>query len=100
MLASAIAAGGRDPAEGRIDVAALARGGAVDHRQGHVSGVDPAARTVTLADGTQIAWDVVSFNIGSVASVPSGVEMAAGIRGRQAAERPGPTARPPGDATC
>lgn len=70
--ASGIAAGGRDPAEGRIDVAALTEG-RVDHRQARVVGVDLEARTVSTDDGTDVAWDVLSFNIGSVARVPEDV---------------------------
>lgn len=68
--ASGIAAGGRDPAEGRIDVAALVRHGPVHHRQGLVTDVDPASRTVTTDDGTRLEWDLASFNIGSVVDVP------------------------------
>ena len=68
--ASGIAAGGRDPGDGRIDVATLARVGLVEHRQGLVTSVDLAARTATSDDGTVVEWDLVSFNIGSVADVP------------------------------
>ena len=68
--ASGIAASGRDPRDGRIDVAALARSGPVEHRQGRVTAVDLAARTATTDDGALVEWDLVSFNIGSVADVP------------------------------
>jgi len=68
--AAAVAAGGHDPAEGRIDVAALTRDGSVDHLRCFVTHVDPAARTVTTDEGTLLEWDLVSFNIGSVAAVP------------------------------
>ena len=64
--ASSIAAGGRDPAAGRIDVAALAQRHGVDHREGIVADVDPQTRTATTDAGARLAWDVVSFNIGSV----------------------------------
>ncbi len=74
--ASAIAAGGRDPAAGRIDVTALARSGAVAHRPGLVTDVDPAARTVTTEDGSRLGWDLLSLNVGSVASVPPAVTVA------------------------
>lgn len=70
--ASGIAAGGRDPAEGRIDVAALARHHQVEHRQGLVTAVDPVRRTATADDGSRHEWDIVSFNIGSVSDVPPG----------------------------
>ncbi len=68
--ASAIAAGARDPAEGRIDVAALARKASVEHRACLVTDVDLTARTVTTSDGSRIAWDLVSLNIGSIAGGP------------------------------
>ena len=68
--ASGIAAGGRDPGDGRIDVAALALDGPVEHLQGLVTAVDLAARTATTDSGALIEWDLVSFNIGSVADVP------------------------------
>ena len=68
--ASGIAAGGRNPGDGRIDVAALARRGPLEHRQGIVTAVDLAARTATTDDGALIEWDLVSFNIGSVADLP------------------------------
>lgn len=65
--ASAIAASGRDPGSGRLDVAALARG-RVEHVVGVATAVDLAARTVLTDDpGATHHWDVVSFNIGSVA---------------------------------
>lgn len=70
--ASGIAASGRDPAEGRLDVAALARRNQVDHRQGLIVEVDPLARTATADDGARLGWDVVSFNIGSVAGLDPG----------------------------
>lgn len=68
--AAAIAAGGRSPGEGRIDVAAIAREHSLEHHSGLALAVDPAARTVTTQDGSRIDWDVVSFNIGSIAASP------------------------------
>lgn len=74
-VASAVAAGGRDRADGRIDVAALTRG-RLDHREGVVTEVDLTGRTVGTDDRRTVAWDVVSFNIGSVAGLPAGVPVA------------------------
>lgn len=100
--ASGIAAGDRDPAEGLIDVAALARRHRVDHRQGLVTDVDPLTRTATIDDGSRLGWDVVSFNIGSVVDVPPVARSAATVvevkplsglaRLRERLERP-PTGR-------
>ncbi len=70
--ASATAVSGRDHAEGRIDVAALTRG-RLDHLEALVSDFDLTARTVGTDRETTLAWDVVSFNIGSVATVPAGL---------------------------
>ncbi|MGA9748634.1 MAG: FAD-dependent oxidoreductase [Nocardioides sp.] len=80
-VASAVAAGGRDPAEGRIDVAALSRDKGVAHRLRRVIDVDPEARTLTADDGTELAWDVVSFNIGSVAAMPQAAEVSSEVVG-------------------
>ena len=99
-VASAVAAGGQDPAEGRIDVAALARD-RVDHQQCLVTEIDPERRIVTTDDERRLPYDVVSFNIGSVAALPDGVAVAdavvrikpladlAGLRARLARPRSG-----------
>lgn len=79
--ASGIAAGDRDPADGVIDVAALARRHRVDHRQGLVTDVDTLTRTATTDDGSRLAWDVVSFNIGSVADVGPAAGSGGGVVG-------------------
>lgn len=79
--ASGIAAGGRDPAEGQIDVAALVRHRQVDHRQGVVTAVDPFTRTAITDDGSYLEWDVVSFNIGSIAFVPPASTSAGAVVG-------------------
>lgn len=79
--ASGTAAGDRDPAEGLIDVAALARRHRLDHRQGLVTDVDPLARTATTDDGSRLAWDVVSFNIGSVTDVGPDTSSTGGVVG-------------------
>jgi NADH dehydrogenase FAD-containing subunit len=69
--ASSVAAGDRDPGEGRIDVAALTRHRPLDHRRGLVTDVDPMTRTATLDDGARHEWDLVSLNIGSVVDLTS-----------------------------
>ncbi len=79
--ASAIAAGSRDPAQGRIDVAALARRASVEHLSDLATDVDAAGRTVSTSDGSRIGWDLISFNIGSIAGGPLAVPPAAAIVG-------------------
>ncbi|MGB0101931.1 MAG: FAD-dependent oxidoreductase, partial [Nocardioides sp.] len=71
--AASAAAGSRDPASGLIDIAALGRGRRLEHLDARAIGVDLDGRTVAVDDGRTLGWDVVSFNIGSVAAEPSGV---------------------------
>lgn len=73
-MASAVAAGARDPDASRIDVRALTSGRA-RHLEDTVTDVDLPARTVTTSAGVTVAWDVLSLNIGSVASVPPGLQV-------------------------
>ncbi len=70
--ASGIATGERPRSEGRIDVAALTRGRLV-HLTERVVDVDLAGRTVRTDGGRTLEWDVVCFNIGSVAAVPGAI---------------------------
>ena len=53
----------------------------VDHRQGLITAVDPVTRTATTDDGSRLEWDVVSFNIGSVADVPPGTTSGGAVVG-------------------
>ncbi|WP_372728651.1 NAD(P)/FAD-dependent oxidoreductase [Nocardioides sp.] len=65
-LASATAAGTVPTEAGRIDVAALARRAGIAHHDGTLVGLDRARRVATTAAGSELAYDVLSFNIGSV----------------------------------
>lgn len=47
-----------------IDIAALARAGGVHLQLGRAVAIDAASRQVTLADGTQLPYDVLSLNTG------------------------------------
>jgi pyridine nucleotide-disulfide oxidoreductase family protein len=49
-----------------IDVVPLAKAAGVHLRIGQATALDAAARTVTLADGEQIGYDVLSINTGPV----------------------------------
>lgn len=75
--AAAITAGGRDPGSGRIDVASLARRARIEHVPGMAVEVDPDTRRVRTEGGGTVDWDVLSFNIGSVAALPdeAGLDM-------------------------
>ena len=48
-----------------IDLAALARAAGAEYREGSVRRIDPGPRRVTLADGTPLGYDLLSFAIGS-----------------------------------
>lgn len=75
-LASAILSGALAPEEARIDIGSLARAHGVEHRTGLVTGLDRAVRTLGLADGTAVAFDLVSFNIGSAVGTLPGAHAA------------------------
>lgn len=74
-LASATAAGSVPPDAGRIDVRALARRHDVELVEDTLSGLDLLGRCATTAGGARLEYDVVSLNLGSVASAP-GMEVA------------------------
>lgn len=56
--------------EGQINVASLARSAGIAHHNGLLSGLDVRAGVVVTDDGTAIAYDVLSLNIGSAVSPP------------------------------
>lgn len=51
-----------------LPVAPLVRAAGATWRQAHVTGLDPVARTLTLADGTTERYDLCSVAIGSAAA--------------------------------
>ena len=69
-LASATAAGTVPERDGRIDVAALAQRSGVAFHEGTLASLDRERRLATTADGSEIAYDVLSLNIGSVVAPP------------------------------
>ena len=73
-LASATAAGSVPSNDGRIDVAVLADRAGVDFHEGTLASLDRGARVATTADGAEIAYDVLSLNIGSVVA-PAGISV-------------------------
>ncbi|MGV3564656.1 MAG: NAD(P)/FAD-dependent oxidoreductase [Nocardioides sp.] len=64
--ASAVATGDLPASTGRIDVAALAARRGVRHVVGRLVDLDVAARTARCEDGTELSFDLVSLNLGSV----------------------------------
>lgn len=73
-VASARAAGVLDSNAGRIDVQALAGASGVQFHEGTLVGLDPVAQVAVTSDGEQLAYDVLSFNIGSVVA-PVGLDV-------------------------
>lgn len=69
-LASGVLSGDLPPESARIDIAALARKHDIPHTVAEVTGIDRTARTLMLGDGSQAAYDVVSFNVGSTVDDP------------------------------
>ena len=65
-LATAVLSGALPPGRAVLDVAALAARFDVPHIAGNVATVDRQARRLRLSDGQDLAYDAVSFNIGSV----------------------------------
>ena len=67
----------------RIDVEALARRAGARFVRGYAQRVDAAGRRVVLTDGSALAYDVVSIDVGSVpvsAGIPGVVENALGVK--------------------
>ncbi|AXT85619.1 pyridine nucleotide-disulfide oxidoreductase [Aeromicrobium sp. A1-2] len=67
-VASATAAGTLPPDAGRLDVRALAEAAGVTFHEDLLTGLDLDQRTARTAGGAEIAYDVLSINIGSVAA--------------------------------
>ena len=57
-------------AECEIELAALCRAAQITLCHGYVSDIDPAARTVRLADGIVLPYDLLSINIGAASRPP------------------------------
>ena len=70
-LASATAAGAVGPTDGRIDVAELAHRYGVAFHDSTLVELDRERRVAVAADGMGFAYDLVSFNIGSVVAQPA-----------------------------
>lgn len=67
-VASATAAGVLPEIDGQIDVKSLARKHGVTQHEGLLAALDHTGRVATTDDGTEIGYDVISFNIGSAVS--------------------------------
>jgi NADH dehydrogenase FAD-containing subunit len=65
-LATAVLSGALPPSRALLDVAALAARHGVPHLPAEVTAIDRRTRRLHLSDGQDLAYDAVSFNIGSV----------------------------------
>lgn len=72
-LASAVLSGALDPDCGEIDVAALAAAHGVRHIVDRALGMDRDRLEIQLGGGGVLAFDALSFNIGSQISDPEGL---------------------------
>ncbi|CAN5280930.1 FAD-dependent oxidoreductase [soil metagenome] len=72
-LASGVLSGALEVEAAEIDVAALAADFGVRHLPQSVTAIDRGARTLSLAGGAVEPFDVLSLNIGSLASDPHGL---------------------------
>ncbi|MGB3185273.1 MAG: FAD-dependent oxidoreductase [Ornithinimicrobium sp.] len=72
-VASASAAGDLSPQRGQISVTQLARAHGVDHVVGRLTDLDLARHRARTDFGAALRWDVLSLNLGSVAS-SSGIQ--------------------------
>jgi selenide, water dikinase len=67
-----LVAGHYRPEQIRIDVARLAARGYAEFAPGEVAALDLQARNAKLHDGTELAYDFVSLNVGSTVEMPPG----------------------------
>lgn len=70
-LATGVLSGALLPDANRIDVASLASRRRLAFVEGFATAIDRRARTVTLADGSQHGFDLLSINIGSLVRTDS-----------------------------
>jgi NADH dehydrogenase FAD-containing subunit len=77
-LATAVATGVMPADAATIDVASLAARRGVHHVEGRAVGCDPVRRVVTLEGDGSVDYEVVSFNVGSVAATGT-LEIAPGV---------------------
>ncbi len=68
-------AGTYRPEQVRFPVREMAESGGGEFLQDAVVGLDPASRTLRLASGRNLGYDVVSFNTGSRVDVPGNVPL-------------------------
>ncbi len=76
--AAAVATGDLAAEQGRIDITALARRHGVAHRPALVTELAIEARTASTDLGEELAWDVVSLNVGSVVN-PGSIRVGAAV---------------------
>ena len=78
-LATGVLSGAVGREAAGLDVAALAKAARVEHHPTQVSAVDLAGRRLILAEGAPQAFDLISFNIGSVSRDPRGLARQPGV---------------------
>ena len=72
-LATGVLSGALPSGANHIDIARLASLHGIEHHVGEASAVNVPDRTVRLAGGASIPFDILSLNVGSVVDDPSGL---------------------------
>ena len=78
-LATGVLSGALTADRAQIDAAALAAHFGVRHIAAEATSVDRLTRRLRLADGQDLPWDAVSFNVGSVTPDPLGLTTGADV---------------------
>ena len=78
--ASATAVGDVPAGVGRLEVGILAANSGAEHHEGVLADIDLRKQIAVADDGTELSFDVVSFNIGSVVA-PSSMTVDRGVLG-------------------
>ncbi|WP_119067247.1 NAD(P)/FAD-dependent oxidoreductase [Rubrobacter indicoceani] len=77
-MATGVLSGRYRPDEARINAAALVERGGGGFVDGAVAGISPAGKTLRLASGASLDYDLVSFATGSSTSLPDALKPADG----------------------
>ncbi len=67
------------PEQDQVDVAGTVRAAGGEFVQGRAARIDPGGRRVVMEDGREIAYDVLSINVGSEAVALPGADAAANV---------------------
>jgi len=78
-LATGVLSGALPPGENNLDIGQLAAAHRVEHHVAEARDIDFKDSSVRLADGTPVAFDILSLNVGSVVADPAGLAALPGV---------------------